>query len=107
MSVELTPSALQKIREMRNSQCEKCIVKIGVRGGGCSGLMYEMTFVNSSFDGDKIFNFDDVTVCVDKKSYIFLNGVTLDYEEGLLKSGFIFNNPSSKKTCGCGESFTI
>lgn len=69
--------------------------------------MYHMDWVGSPEDSDKTYDFDGIQVCVDKKSYLFLNGVELDFQEDLVKAGFIFHNPEAKRSCSCGESFTL
>ena len=79
-------------------------LRIGLKGGGCSGFMYHYDFISESDEKDKIFEFDDVKICIDIKSYLFLNGIEIDYEEDLLKSGLVFNTPNVTRTCGCGES---
>ena len=80
---------------------------VGGKGGGCSGLMYELTFDNNLNDGDKEFQDNGVKVVVDKKSYLYLVGTTLDYSGGLNGKGFVFVNPNADRTCGCGESFSL
>ena len=82
-------------------------VRVGVKSGGCSGLSYELTFDNSATDTDKIFEDNDVRIIVDKKSFLYLVGTTLEYSGGLNGKGFVFNNPNAQRTCGCGESFAI
>ena len=81
-------------------------IRVGVKGGGCSGLMYELTFDDQLNDGDKEFKDNGVKVVVDKKSYLYLIGTTLDYSGGLNGKGFVFVNPNADRTCGCGESFS-
>ena len=82
-------------------------IRVGVKGGGCSVLMYELTFDNTLSDGDKEFEDNGVKVVVDKKSYLYLVGTTLDYSGGLNGKGFVFVNPNADRTCGCGESFSL
>lgn len=81
-------------------------LRLGVQGGGCSGLSYNIRFDSQPRERDRIFNFDDVRVFVDPKSFIYLSGMILDYEETLMRQGFNFINPNSTKSCGCGSSFT-
>jgi iron-sulfur cluster assembly protein len=81
-------------------------LRLGVQGGGCSGLSYNIRFDTKSRERDRIFEFDDVRVFVDPKSFIYLHGMTLDYQETLMQQGFVFVNPNSAKSCGCGTSFT-
>ncbi|HKL89710.1 iron-sulfur cluster assembly accessory protein [Muricauda sp. NFXS6] len=82
-------------------------VRVGVKSGGCSGLSYELTFDNSAADTDKVFEDNDVRIIVDKKSFLYLVGTTLEYSGGLNGKGFVFNNPNAQRTCGCGESFSL
>lgn len=81
-------------------------LRVGVQGGGCSGLSYNIRFDSQPRERDRIFQFGDVRVFVDPKSFIYLHGMTLDYEETLMHQGFAFKNPNSQKSCGCGTSFT-
>ena len=82
-------------------------VRVGVKSGGCSGLSYDLTFDNKSEENDKIFEENDVRIIVDKKSFLYLVGTTLEYSGGLNGKGFVFNNPNANRTCGCGESFSL
>jgi iron-sulfur cluster assembly protein len=82
-------------------------LRIGVKGGGCSGLTYSMGFDPESRDGDTIIEQDDIKLYVDGKSLFYLMGTELDFTNGLNGKGFVFNNPNAKKTCGCGESFGV
>ena len=82
-------------------------VRVGVKGGGCSGLMYDLDFDDQMKDGDKVFEDNGVKVVVDKKSLLYLLGTTLDFSGGLNGKGFQFVNPNASRTCGCGESFSI
>jgi iron-sulfur cluster assembly protein len=82
-------------------------LRIAVKGGGCSGLAYHMEWAESARERDKVFERDGVRVFVDPKSYLYLIGMELLYEETLLAAGFKLHNPNVKGTCGCGESFTV
>ena len=82
-------------------------VRVGVKSGGCSGLSYELNFDNVMGDDDKLFEENDVKIAVDKKSFLYLVGTTLEYSGGLNGKGFVFNNPNANRTCGCGESFSL
>nr|WP_299340769.1 iron-sulfur cluster assembly accessory protein [Allomuricauda sp.] len=82
-------------------------VRVGVKSGGCSGLSYELTFDKSIGDTDKVFEDNQVRILVDKKSFLYLVGTTLEYSGGLNGKGFVFNNPNAQRTCGCGESFSL
>ena len=82
-------------------------VRVGVKSGGCSGLSYDLTFDKSTQENDKIFEENNVKIVVDKKSFLYLVGTTLEYSGGLNGKGFVFNNPNANRTCGCGESFSL
>jgi iron-sulfur cluster assembly protein len=82
-------------------------VRVGVKSGGCSGLSYELTFDKTLSEGDKLFEDSPVKIVVDKKSFLYLVGTTLEYSGGLNGKGFVFNNPNANRTCGCGESFSL
>lgn len=82
-------------------------VRVGVKSGGCSGLSYELTFDSSLEENDKVFEDAPVKIVVDKKSFLYLVGTTLEYSGGLNGKGFVFNNPNANRTCGCGESFSL
>ncbi|MDC6385555.1 iron-sulfur cluster assembly accessory protein [Flagellimonas taeanensis] len=82
-------------------------VRVGVKSGGCSGLSYELKFDKSVEETDKIFEDNAVRIIVDKKSFLYLVGTTLEYSGGLNGKGFVFNNPNAQRTCGCGESFSL
>ena len=86
---------------------DSCVLRVGVKGGGCSGLTYVLDIVDDAREGDKLIEQNGVTLAIDKKSYIFLAGTELDYSGGLNGKGFIFNNPNAKKACGCGTSFSV
>lgn len=82
-------------------------VRVGVKSGGCSGLSYDLKFDNKTVDTDKLYEANDVRIVVDKKSFLYLVGTTLEYSGGLNGKGFVFNNPNAQRTCGCGESFSL
>ena len=105
MPITVTEKAKTKIYSLlKKRQTPENYLKISLQGGGCSGFMYQYDFVEVPDEKDKVFEFGDVKICVDKKSYLFLNGVEIDYEEDLFKSGLVFKAPNAKRTCGCGES---
>ena len=95
------------IRMMAEEGKAEYFVRVGVEGGGCSGLMYQLTFDNEMKDDDKEFQDNGVKVVMDKKSVLYLVGTTLDYSGGLNGKGFVFTNPNASRTCGCGESFSL
>ena len=82
-------------------------VRVGVKSGGCSGLSYDLNFDKAQEEGDKVFEDNGVKIIVNKKSYLYLIGTTLEYSGGLNGTGFVFNNPNANRTCGCGESFSL
>jgi iron-sulfur cluster assembly protein len=106
--VQVTERALEKIRAAMQKEGispEEGGLRIGVQGGGCSGLTYNIRFDTQPRERDRIFQFGDVRLFVDPKSFIYLHGMILDYEETLMKQGFEFRNPNATKSCGCGTSF--
>jgi iron-sulfur cluster assembly protein len=82
-------------------------VRVGVKSGGCSGLSYELTFDNAKSENDTLVEDSPVKIIIDKKSFLYLVGTTLEYSGGLNGKGFVFNNPNANRTCGCGESFSL
>jgi iron-sulfur cluster assembly protein len=97
----------QALRLMEDEGKSGYFIRVGVDGGGCSGLMYQLTFDNETKEGDTSFEDNGIRVVVDKKSYLYLVGTTLDFSGGLNGKGFVFNNPNANRTCGCGESFSL
>ncbi|MEY3200391.1 MAG: hypothetical protein RJA13_2349 [Bacteroidota bacterium] len=97
----------QAIRLMEDDEKVGYFIRVGVQGGGCSGLIYQLTFDNQDLEGDKSFESNGVKVVVDKKSFLYLVGTTLDFSGGLNGKGFVFVNPNADRTCGCGESFSL
>ncbi len=104
--IEVTPKAVAKIREAFAKQGVTGALRLGVLGGGCSGLSYQFKFDSKPRPTDYVFEFDGVKVLVDPKSMVFLDGMTLDWKDSLIQSGFEFENPHAKKRCGCGTSFS-
>ena len=82
-------------------------VRVGVKSGGCSGLSYELTFDKALNENDSMIEDAPVKIVIDKKSFLYLVGTTLEYSGGLNGKGFVFNNPNANRTCGCGESFSL
>ena len=108
-SIVVTPKALAKVRSAmakENVSPESGGLRLGVQGGGCSGLTYNIRFDSKPHERDRVYNYDGVRVFVDPKSFIYLHGMILDYEDTLLKQGFVFRNPNASKSCGCGSSFS-
>jgi iron-sulfur cluster assembly protein len=104
--VTVTPKAVGKIREAFQREGVNGGLRLGVLGGGCSGLSYQFKFDVKPRPTDQVLNFDDVKVFIDPKSLVFLEGMTLDWKDSLMQSGFVFENPNAKKSCGCGTSFS-
>lgn len=105
-AIDVTPKAVEKIRAAFAKQGVNGGLRLGVLGGGCSGLSYQFKFEAQSRPTDHVFTFDGVQVFVDPKSMLFLDGMKLDYKESLMQSGFAFENPNASKSCGCGSSFS-
>ncbi|MEO6303388.1 MAG: iron-sulfur cluster assembly accessory protein [Bacteroidia bacterium] len=82
-------------------------IRVGVDGGGCSGLSYKLEFDNQLKEGDQMFEDKGIKIVVDRKSFLYLVGTELEYTGGLNGKGFVFNNPNANRTCGCGESFSV
>jgi iron-sulfur cluster assembly protein len=108
--VDVTPRAVARIRSAMVKEGISPMeggLRLGILGGGCSGLSYTIRFDTRPRERDRVFTYEgDVRVFIDPKSFIYLNGMVLDYEETLMRQGFNFINPNSKKSCGCGSSFT-
>ena len=104
--VTVTPKAVTKIREAFKREGVSGGLRLGVLGGGCSGLSYQFKFDPKTRATDSVLNFDDVNDFIDPKSMRFLDGMTLDWKDSLIHSGFVFENPNAKKSCGCGTSFS-
>ncbi len=114
MKITITERCAEKIKQLmekdKNTFSPNSVLRISVRGGGCSGLTYVMEWIDEKDvdeQNDLTFNQHEVILVSDKKSMEYLDGVEVDYAEGLEKSGFVFNNPHQKGGCGCGESFTV
>lgn len=107
-SIDVTEAALQQIRNLKKDEghSDHYALRLGVKGGGCSGLSYDLKFSEQK-EKDRIIEHEDVKIVVDPKSFIYLKGIQLDFEGGLKGKGFIFQNPNASNTCGCGESFSV
>ena len=107
--IQVTEKAVARIRGVmtkENISPSEGGLRLGVQGGGCSGLSYNIRFDTQPRERDRIFEFGGVRVFIDPKSFIYLHGMVLDYEETLMHQGFVFQNPNAKKSCGCGTSFS-
>jgi iron-sulfur cluster assembly accessory protein len=106
-SLIFTDAAARKVGALISAEANpKLMLRVYVQGGGCSGLSYNVRFDTQPRERDRIFQFSDIRVFVDPKSFIYLNGMTLDYQETLMQQGFVFVNPQASKSCGCGTSFS-
>jgi len=107
--IVVTDKAKERISELRNEQghSNDHNIRVAVKGGGCSGLMYDLEFDKEVSDKDDVFEDKGVKIIVDKKSLLYLLGTTLDFTDGLNGKGFQFINPNASRTCGCGESFAV
>ena len=107
MAIEISDNAISEVRRMMTKeQVNAAGMRVGVKGGGCSGLSYNLNFESQTRTGDKVFERDGIKLFCDLKSYIYLNGTVLDYDSGLMGKGFVFKNPNATSSCGCGSSFS-
>ena len=109
LGVAITEKAAEKIKYFAEKEGVKDNVglRVAVKGGGCSGLTYDLKITGEELETDKVVEQYGVKVMVDKKSYIYLVGTELDFSDGLNGKGFVFENPNAKKACGCGTSFSV
>ena len=108
--IKVSDIAKKKIIELMKDDgfdASEDFVRVGVKSGGCSGLSYDLKFDKNQSEGDKLFEDNAIKIIVDKKSFLYLVGTTLEYSGGLNGTGFVFNNPNANRTCGCGESFSL
>jgi iron-sulfur cluster assembly protein len=108
--IKVSDIAKKKVIEMMSDDgfdSTSDFVRVGVKSGGCSGLSYDLKFDKSQTEEDKVFEDNAIKIIVDKKSFLYLVGTTLEYSGGLNGTGFVFNNPNANRTCGCGESFSL
>ena len=103
--IDVTAAAVEKIRQMLAENEVNGGLRLGVAGGGCSGLSYKFRFETKPRPNDNVFEAGGVTLMVDPKSYEFLDGLTLDFRNTLMEQAFVFHNPNATKSCGCGKSF--
>lgn len=109
MAIGLTERAAQELRRIISDQSlpEATALRLGVKGGGCSGFSYTLGFDDQVNLNDQVTTLQGLKVVVDPKSFLYLNGTEVDFEESLMGRGFKFGNPNADKTCGCGESFSV
>ena len=108
--IKVSTQAREQVKQMMQSDgynFRDSFIRVGVKSGGCSGLSYDLKFDNALDKDDKLFEDNDVRIVVDKKSFLYLVGTTLEYSGGLNGKGCVFNNPNANRTCGCGESFSL
>ena len=107
--IALTPKAAAQVKKVKseNNIPETHALRLGVKGGGCSGFTYVLGFDEHPKENDKIMESEGIRVFVDPKSLFYLSGTILDFSDGLNGKGFVFNNPQASKTCGCGSSFGV
>ena len=107
--ITVTEKAKERIAALRKEEgrSEQHNIRVSVKGGGCSGLMYDLNFDDQVNPADQVFEDKGVKILVDKKSLLYLVGTTLDFSDGLNGKGFQFINPNASRTCGCGESFAV
>jgi iron-sulfur cluster assembly protein len=107
--ITVTDRAVQAIKDSisgENKSTTDSYLRVSVKGGGCSGMMYHLSIESESRDDDEVIDRDGVRILVDPKSKLFLHGLILDFTSGLNGKGFVFSNPNATGTCGCGESFS-
>ena len=108
LTISISEKAAGHVREFAQQAGESdAHLRVGVKGGGCSGLTYVLDLAAEPGENDKIIEGHGIELYVDRKSYIFLAGTNLEYSGGLNGKGFVFNNPNAKTTCGCGTSFSV
>ena len=108
LTISISQEAAEHVRSFAEVEGKPTTnVRVGVKGGGCSGLTYVLDIVDDPEEGDKVVEGHGMKLFVDRKSYVFLAGTILDYSGGLNGKGFVFNNPNAKTTCGCGTSFSV
>ena len=107
--IQITDAASAQIKRIADESLEEVIgVRVGVQGGGCAGLSYILDLETEKHDGDRVYEIDEkLDLFVDRKSYLYLAGTTLDWSGGLNGKGFEFNNPNVNSSCGCGSSFSV
>ena len=107
--ITVTERAKEKALELMQKEHKEAesFIRVGVEGGGCSGLTYKLEFDTVQKPEDKVFEDKGIKIVCDKKSFLYLIGTELDFSDGLNGKGFLFQNPNASRTCGCGESFSV
>ena len=106
--IKISDSAKERLIHLLDKSVKKnSYVRVGVESGGCSGLSYNLDFDNVRNDDDELIEDNEIKLLVNKKSFLYLVGTTLEFSDGLNGKGFVFNNPNASRTCGCGESFAL
>jgi iron-sulfur cluster assembly protein len=108
MALEVTERAAQEIKavlQQQNLSPENTYLRLGAKGGGCSGFTYALDIVDTKGDHDQEYSSQGIRIICDPKSLLYLDGTTLDFKDELMGRGFVFNNPNASSTCGCGNSF--
>ncbi len=108
MAITLTERAAEKMKKVfsEHKMPEGSALRVGIKGGGCSGFNYVLDVTDKPSEDDEVCESNGVRIACDPKSYLYVNGTEIDYSDDLLKGGFVFNNPNAKGTCGCGASFS-
>ena len=106
--INISDSARDRLFQLLEKDKEdNSYVRVGVESGGCSGLSYKLDFDNTKQDDEELIEDNKIKLLVNKKSFLYLVGTTLEFSDGLNGKGFVFNNPNASRTCGCGESFSL
>lgn len=109
MSISLSETAAKEVRHIMEQQeldAGKMRLRVGVKGGGCSGFSYILDLTETQRDNDEMFEDHGIKVVCDPKSYLYLNGASIDFKDEVMGRGFVFNNPNATSSCGCGSSFS-
>lgn len=107
MAISMTPAAADRVKSFLSNRGKGIGLRLGLKTSGCSGMVYVIEFVDALNDDDEVYEVADVKIIIDAKSFIYLQGIELDFVKEGLNEGFQFNNPNAKGECGCGESFTV
>lgn len=108
--ITLTETAAREIKtiiEQQELEADKVRLRVGVKGGGCSGFSYILDLTENQKDSDEVIEQHGVTIIVDPKSLLYLGGTTIDFKDEIMERGFVFSNPNANTTCGCGSSFAV